>query len=114
MITAEQFKEIEIPVKSHIIGNAALEWLKKNTTLEINMDDIEAVKALPSSAKLFILKFDEIMRSPSVVSSQSIEGLSQSFNQTDKGTLIWQLAEELLSDYLVRRIRFVAATRKWR
>ena len=114
MITAEQFKEIEISVKSNIIGNAALEWLKKNTTLEINMDDVKSVEALPFAAKLFISKYSEIMGSPSVVSSQSIEGLSQSFNQTDKGTLIWQVAEELLSDYLVGRVRFVAATSKWR
>ena len=114
MITAEQFKEIEIPVKSSIIGNAALEWLEKNTSLEINIEDIESLKALPFSAKLFILKFDEIMRSSSIVSSQSIEGLSQSFNQANRGALLWQMAEELLSDYLVGRVRFVASTRKWK
>ena len=114
MITIEQFKGCEIPVKSALIGNAALERLKKNTTLAINMDDVKTVEALPFSAKLFISKYSEIMGSSSVVSSQSIEGLSQSFNQTAKGALIWQAAEELLSDYLVGRVRFVAATSKWK
>ena len=114
MITTEQFKECEIPVKSSMIGNAALEWLKANTTLEVNINDVKTVEALPFSAKLFISKFSEIMSTSSVVASQSIEGLSQSFNQTDKGALLWQIADELLSDYLTAgRVRFVAATRKW-
>lgn len=113
MITKEQFDGCEISVKNSIIGNAALEWLKKNTTIEINMDDVETVKAMPFSAKLFVSKFSEIMGASSTVSSQSIEGLSQSFNQANKGDLIWQIADELLSDYLAGRVRFVAATRKW-
>lgn len=114
MITKKQFQEFGIDVSGELIGNAALEWLSENTTLEIDLENAETVKMLPFAAKLFISKYDEIISSSSIVASESIEGLSQSFNQTDKSTLLWQTAEQLLSAYLKSRIRFVAAGRKWR
>ena len=113
MITKEQFQELGIDVSGELIGNAALEWLSENTTLEIDLEDVETVKAMPFAAKLFITKYDEIISASSVVASESIEGLSQSFNTSDKSTLLWQAAEQLLSSYLKGRIRFVSATRRW-
>ena len=113
MMTAEQFSELGIAVSSPLIGNAALEWLKENTTLEFEIDNVETVKALPSSAKLFVLKFDEITSTSSVVASESIEGLSQSFKTGDKTDMIWDLANSLLGGYLKGRIKFVSATRRW-
>lgn len=114
MITKEQFNEQGIKIADQLVGNAALEWLSKNTTLVINLDDVATLQALPFSAKMFIIKFCEIMGKSSVVASQSIEGLSQTFVETDKSELLWGTAEELLSDYLKGRVTFVAATRKWR
>jgi len=113
MITLEQFNTCGIEVSSVLIGNAALEWLSENTTLTVDLNDVKTLEALPFAAKLFVSKFDEITSASSIVASESIEGLSQSFNQTDKGTLLWQTAEQLLSGYLKGRIRFVAAERKW-
>ncbi len=114
MITKEQFKAHEIIVSNDLTGNAALEWLSKNTTLTVDFNDVAALEALPFAAKLFISKFDEIISAPSVVASESIEGLSQSFNQTNKGALLWQAAEELLSDCLKGQVRFVSASKRWR
>lgn len=114
MITKEQFKAQGITVSNDIIGNAALEWLSENTTLPIDLKEVTALEALPFAAKLFISKYDEIVSASSVVSSESIEGLSQSFNQTDKGALLWQAAEQLLSSYLKGQVRFVSASKRWR
>ena len=114
MITQSQFAEQGITVSNDLNGNAALEWLLQNTSLEIDLNDIETVKNLPFSAKVFISKFDEITSSSSVVASESIEGLSQSFNNTDRGELLWQIAEQLLSAYLKGRIRFISAKPRWR
>lgn len=114
MITREQFKNIGITVTGELIGNAALEWISENTTLTVDLDDIATVEALPFSAKLFIEKYNEIISASSVVASESIEGLSQSFNTGDKSALLWQAAEQLLSGYLKGRIKFVAAQPRWR
>lgn len=115
MITKEQFKEFGITVKNDIIGNAALEWISKNTSLSVDLNDVATLEALPFSAKAFISKYSEIMSASSVVQSQSIEGLSQSFNNGNKSSLLWQAAEELLGDYLTKgRIKFISAKNRWR
>ena len=114
MITKEQFEKIGIAVSSELIGNAALEWISENTTLTVNLDDVATLEALPFAAKLFVSKYDEIVSASSVVASESIEGLSQSFNTSDKSTMLWQTAEQLLSGYLKERIRFVGAQQRWR
>lgn len=113
MITRKMFEDSGIDVSSELIGNAALEWLSENTTFTVDLNDATTLESLPFAAKLFISKYDEIISASSVVQSESIEGLSQSFNTGDKSTLLWQTAEQLISSYLKGRIKFVAATRKW-
>lgn len=114
MIELKQFKENGINVSDELIANAALEYLAKNTTLPVDLNDVETVKALPYSAKLFICRYEEVVSASSVVASESIEGLSQSFKTGDKSGILSDLLETLLSDYLTGKVRFVAATRKWR
>lgn len=114
MITLEQFKENGIPVNNELTGNAALEYIANNTTLVVDLNDVETVKILPFSAKLFISKYEEIVSTSSVVASESIEGLSQSFRAGDKADMLNDLLNTYLSDYLKGKVRFVAATRRWR
>lgn len=108
MITQEQFNEMGINISDVLCGNAAVEWIEQHTTIDVT--DIENI---PFSAKLFIKKFVELNTMQAGVSSESIEGLSQSFDNTDKSTLIWQFAEELLQPYLKSKVRVVMAERKW-
>jgi hypothetical protein len=117
MINAAELIEAGFPVSVNdemgvLMANAALEWLKENTTLEFSLADPETIKTLPATAKLFVDKYAEVMRLKPGVSSQSIEGLSISFNSTDKGAMLWQLASTLLGSYL-RQVRFTPATRRW-
>lgn len=100
---------LEIDAMTEISLNAGVEWLADHTT--INTADIEH---FPSSAKLFLVKFNEIQKMQTGVSSESIEGLSLSFDTSDKSDMVWQLAEELLDKYLVGSVRFVRASQKWR
>lgn len=94
--------------KEELIINAGIEWLEDNTTV-----DTKAIEDFPSCVKLFLVKFYELQKAPTGVTSESIEGLSQSFSNADKNDLVMQYAEELLGKYLVSKVRFVQASPKW-
>lgn len=116
MMKSAEFIAAEIPISVNdeagaLRANAAVDWINANTTLAVV--DATTLAALPASAKLFICKFTEIMGSNSGVQSQSIEGLSMTFASSDKATMIWQLANTLLSGYLKSQVTFVPAKRRW-
>ena len=100
-------------ISNELIGNAALEYIAENTTLEIDFDNADTVKALPFSAKLFVQKYEEVVSTSSVVASESIEGLSLSFKQGDKADMLNDLLNTYLSKYIKGRITFIPATRRW-
>ncbi len=118
-MTAENIKEIGIPCddiseRTCLMVECAIEWLVAHTTLQIDVNDIETLKKLPACAKLFILKYTEISDRDTGVTSESLGGMSQSFDVSNSNQdLIWELAEELLSNYLKSRGAFIPAKRKW-
>lgn len=99
--------------RTTLVIESGLEWIKQNTTLEFDIDSEDDLKALPACARLFLVKFFDVQMLSTGISSESIEGLSQSFDTSDKSAMIWQFAEELLAPYLKGNVRFVAATAKW-
>lgn len=118
-MTAEQIQTLKLgiaPIDERVtlIIESGLEWVKQNTTLNFDMNNDEDLKALPSTVRLFLTKFFDVQMMSAGVTSESIEGLSQSFDTGDKSAMIWQFAEELLSPYLISRVKFVAAQKKWR
>lgn len=117
MMNFEAFLNAGIPLLGNdaselLKANAALEWLMENTSLEVDPEDHASIEKLPASAKLFIGKYVEIMGLNAGVSSQSIEGLSLSYATADKSTMLWQLAQSLLSGYL-RQVKVYPAKRRW-
>lgn len=92
---------------------AGLEWVKKNTTLEFDINNDEDLKALQPSVRLFLVEYVEIQSLGVGVASENIEGLSQSFHQVKKEDLIWDKASEVFGSDLKSRIKFVAARKKW-
>ena len=94
-------------------AEAALDWIQENTTLSFDKEKVATIEALPACAKLFVVKYSEAFKTREGVASQSIEGMSQSFNATEKSTLIWQLANTLLGKYLKSQVRVTQATRRW-
>ena len=118
-MTAEQIELLGLgiaPIDERVILVIAsgLEWLKANTTLEFDMENDEDLKALPHSVRLFLVKFFDVQMMSTGVSSESIEGLSQSFDTGNKNALLWQFAQELLSEHLKSSVRAVPTLKKWR
>lgn len=119
MISADNLTAAGIPVASDdaiaaLHAEAALDWMTENTTLQIDKADAASIAALPASAKLFVVKFSETMQRRAGVTSQSIEGLSMSFDASeDAGTSIWALARSLLRGYLKSQVRVFPAKRRW-
>lgn len=96
-----------------VVTMAALEWLAEYTTLTVRLDDPEAYASLPARAQLFVQKYTELLMRNTGVTSQSIEGLSQSFASADSSTLILQLANTLLQKDLKSQVTVYPAKRRW-
>ncbi len=117
-MTAQQIELLHLgiaPIDDRVIliCESGLEWVKANTTLEFDINNDNDLTALPSVVKLFLVKFFDVNMLSTGVSSESIEGLSQSFDTSDKSAMIWQYATELLSPYLKSGISFIPAQRRW-
>ena len=113
-MTKEQIQSLNIGIDADdntafLSANAALEWITEKTTI-----DTTDIEHLPYRAKLFISKFCEVNAVQSGISSESIDGLSQSFASGDNASMIWDLAYSLLSGDIKSRVRFVTAERKWK
>lgn len=96
-----------------LIIESALNWVLENTTLKFDIANVEELKALPAQVRLFALKYNEIMSISEGVASESIEGLSLSFNASNKAGMIWELAENLLGKWLVSPVQFVSSVSRW-
>lgn len=112
-MTREEVENLKLgiaPIDDSVILviESGIEWLKDNTTL-----DMSDITALPAVARLFLTKFFDLQMLSAGVSSESISGLSQSFDTSNKSALLWEIAEELLSPYLKSRARFVTAQSRW-
>lgn len=95
-------------------AEAALDWMQANTTLQFDKADAATLEALPACAKLFVVRFGEIMRRKAGVTSQSIEGMSQTFDASENSvSAIWAQASTLLSGYMKSQVRVTPAQRRW-
>lgn len=116
-IKAEDIPEIGLPVENPnaytvLVINSAFYWLKENTILDIDPNSVESLSSLPPVAKLFVLKFLDIMSMGTGVTSESIDSLNHSF-ESDKSVLIWQYAQELLAGYLKSQLTVYPAKKRW-
>lgn len=117
-MTIEQVDSLRLGIapvdsKTIMIIESGIEWLNRNTTLDIDLNNDKELKALSASVKLFLIKFFDIQMLEIGVTSESIEGLSQSFSQEKKEDMIWDNAYTLLGDIVKSRVRFVTAQKKW-
>lgn len=94
-----------------IMVEAALDWVDANTTLNINRE-----AELPSTVKLFVIKYCDLMAMSVGVASESLGGMSQSFSTSNGiSALLSDLAEELFgAAYKKKRNRFVSAVNRWK
>ena len=94
--------------------DSCLEWFAENTKLDIDKDNInESLAKLPSCARLFMLRYNKLYNRELGVTSESIGGMSQSFDTTAVYTQLWQMAYELLGEYLKSGFKVTPARKKW-
>ena len=108
-MTVEEIKSSGIPIanvteSTVLIVESALEYVAANTNLKFDPSDIDSVKNLPSCVKLFIVKFHELLNRESGVTSESIAGMSQSFDTSDKSRLIFGLLNSLCAQYVTSQL----------
>lgn len=96
-----------------LLVESGLHWVLDNTTLEFDMNNDDDLKALHSNVKLFLIRYIDIMSMRPGISSESISGLSQSYDTSDKSALLLQYASELLSPWLKSQMSFYQAKRRW-
>ena len=118
-MTAETIKKLELGIdssdsKTKLLVESALNWVLDNTTLSFDCNKDDDLIKLPAPVKLFILSFIDIMGNNPTVASESIEGLSQSYKQTDKNLLLWDSAEQLLGKWLHSRVQVFSAKTRWK
>ena len=118
MISAEKLTAAGIPVSNNatavLYAEAALDWMQEHTTLQFDKAEAATIEALPACAKLFVVKYTEAIKKRVGVTSQSIEGMSQSFDASENSaSLIWSLANTLLGAYLKSQVRVTPARRRW-
>lgn len=119
MFTPAELEAINLPIEdtgskeTSLYIDAALDWLLENTIFDFDKTDIELVKLLPSGAKLFLCKYKEIMSQNILVTSESISGLSQSFNNASKQQMLLQLARELMPGYMKSDLQFIPSVKRW-
>lgn len=117
-MTAEEIKDCGIPIddmsaSTMLTVESALEYVKANTNLKFDLTDIDSIKALPSCVKLFVVKYNELISRETGVTSESIAGMSQSFETGDKDTLLYSLLCSLCGQY-TNASRFECAPRTGR
>lgn len=118
-MTVEDLKALDLPIEANaetaLYTESAIDWVNSNTTLKIDKADlVTSVTALPAGAKLFLCKYYEVMVTGGTgISSESIDGMSQSFSTESKKTLLWQLASELLNGYLKGQVHCCPNVSKW-
>lgn len=117
-MTKEQVERLNlglepIDARSILLVESGLNWVNDNTDLNIDYNSDESLNSLPASIKLFVIKYIDLMLMPTSVTSESIEGLSQSYNTSNKSDLIWQYAYELLGNHICSQMSFVSAKKRW-
>lgn len=102
-----------IDARSILLIESAFNWINDNTTLTIDFNDDAVLEKLSANVKLFVIKYVDLMMLSAGVVSESIEGLSQSYNTANKSDLLWQYANELLGNYLKSQMTFTCSKRRW-
>lgn len=117
-MTEELVKSLKLGIspiddRTILLVESGFEWINRNTSLTIDYNDSEALSELSANIKLFIVKYFDVMAMATGVTSESIGGLSQSFDTSNKSDLIWQFAEELLGEYVTSQLSFTSAKARW-
>lgn len=115
-LTQEQINSLDIGVSADVRGilrvESALKWVETKTIYEVDYNNL---KNLPSEVLLFVAEYCDLLAQSRGVSSESIDGLSQSFD-TSKNleTKIYELAYALLgADTIKSTVTVFSGEDRW-
>ena len=117
-MTKEQVENLKLGItpvddQTVLMVESAFHWINDNTTQSIDYNDSKVLNNLGSNIKLFIVRYFDVMSMRPGITSESLGGMSQSFDSSTKSDLLWQYAYELLSGSLRSQMSFVPAKRGW-
>lgn len=117
-MTKEQIEKLDLGIspvdaRTALMVESAFNWINDNTSHKIDCNDDLVLEQLGANAKLFIIKYVDVMAMSAGVTSESLGGMSQSFDSATKTDLLWQYAYELLGDSLRSQFSFTSAKRRW-
>lgn len=117
-MTKEQVEKLDlgiVPIDSRtiIMVESAFNWINDNTRIYIDYNSDDVLNALEGNVKLFVINYVDIMNLRPGVSSESLGGMSQSFDNSSKSDLLWQYAYELFGNLLKSQMSFVTAKSRW-
>ena len=115
-MTLEEFKALTLPVEDsdQLYVESGLEWLQDNTTLEMDLADPETIKQLPASARLFLVKYCEVLNRETGITSETVGPMSQSFSSDSVAKQTANLAKQFLKPWLKPEVMFIPCRRRWR
>lgn len=115
-MTLEEFKALNLPVEDsdRLYVESGLEWLRDNTTLEIGLTEPETIKSLPASARLFLVKYCEVLNREAWITSETVGPMSQSFSSDSVAKQTANLAKQFLKSWLKPEVTFIPCRRRWR
>ena len=115
-MTLEEFRELNLPVEDsdQLYVESGLEWLRDNTTLEMDLADLEAIKQLPASARLFLVKYCELLNRDMGIISENVGPMTQSFSSDSVTKQAANLAKQILKPWLKPEVTFIPCRRRWR
>ena len=117
-MTNQQVENLKLgiaPIDDRVVLliESGLRWVLDNTSLKFNIENDDDLRALHPNVKLFLVHYFDIMSMRPGISSESISGLSQSFDTTDKSILLRQYANELLGQWMKSQMTFYQAKKRW-
>ena len=87
---------------------SAIVWIKDNTTYNTEK------QPYPSNVELFIQKYTELMRIRPGIASESISGLSHSYNTSEIESTLKQYAKQLIGEqYMKSDVKVIPALDRW-
>lgn len=114
-MTSDEFRNLDLPVENldQLYAESGLEWLRDNTTLEVDLADPETIKSLPASARIFLVKYCELLGRDLGVTSETVGPMSQSFSSDSVSKQTANLARQILKPWLKPEVTFIPCRRRW-
>lgn len=113
-MTANDFIRAGIPIDDTstalLCAESAIDWIELNTIIDVDRTNLSS---LPAGAKMFIVKYGEIMSNNATVASESLGGMSQSYNTAARNSLLYDTALSLLENYMKSLVEFTASQSRW-